>query len=167
LPEQYWLWLAHVDFRYICGRIYLLEKGKKMMLEIGEEQLARLCRKYDLSFVVLHGSYANGKALASSDIDVGFLGNNQIIKERFFDVLRDFTSLFGEKLDVVVLNGAEPMISYRVALYGLPLYEKTKGIFSLFKTSAIARYMDSRKFRDMEKSYIRAAIAKRRRSDKE
>jgi hypothetical protein len=47
-----------------------------------------------------------------------------------------------------------------VAMHGVVLYEKTRGLFNTFKVAALARYMDTKKFRILEKQYIRKAIQK-------
>ncbi|MBM3253828.1 MAG: nucleotidyltransferase domain-containing protein [Candidatus Omnitrophica bacterium] len=129
-------------------------------LNYNKEIFNKLCEKYNLSLVILHGSYAKGSITSKCDIDIGFLGEPKIITERYFDILRDFSSVFGDKFDPVFLNGTEAMIVYRVAINGKPLYEKTRGLFNSFKVAALARYMDTRKFRILERQYIKSAIQK-------
>jgi len=129
-----------------------------MDLNYNKENFKKICQKYGLSLVILHGSYAKGIATAKSDIDVGFLGEPKIIKEKYFDILRDFSDFFGDKFDPVFLNGAEAMITYHVARDGIPLYEAKKGLFNVFKVGALARYLDTQKFRLLEKYYIKSSI---------
>jgi predicted nucleotidyltransferase len=131
-----------------------------MLFNYDKENFNRLCQKYNLSLVILHGSYAKGMVTPKSDIDVGFLGEPSIIREKYFDILRDFSSIFGDKFDPVFINGAEAMITYHIAINGLPLYEKTKGLFNSFKVGALARYIDTKKFRLLEKQYIKSVITK-------
>lgn len=131
-----------------------------MLLNYNEDNLKHLCKKYNLSLLILHGSYVNGMVTSKSDIDIGFLGDPSIIKEKYFDILKDFTSIFGDKFDPLFINGAEAMITYHVALGGIPLYEKTKGLFNMFRLGALARYFDTKKFRVLEKRYIKLAIQK-------
>lgn len=131
-----------------------------MLLNYNKDAFKQLCDKYNLSLVILHGSYVNGIITSKSDIDIGFLGEPAIIEEKYFDILRDFSSIFGDKFDPVFINGAEAMITYQVALNGIPLYEKTKGLFNTFKLGALARYLDTKKFRILEKNYIKSAIRK-------
>lgn len=127
-------------------------------LKFDKEGFDALCKKYSLSLVILHGSYAKGIVTDKSDIDIGFLGDPEIIRERYFDILNDFTEIFGERLDPVFLNSAEPMITYHVALNGIPLYEKTTGLFEEFRLGAFNRYVDTKKFRELEKQYIKSVI---------
>jgi predicted nucleotidyltransferase len=136
----------------------ILEKAMKTDLNYNQNNLNNLCRKYNLSLVILHGSYAKDITTSRSDIDIGILGDPKIIEKKYFDILKDFSSLFGDKFDPVFLNGAEAMITYQVATNGRPLYEKVKGLFNLFKVSALARYLDTKKFRALEKQYLKSAI---------
>lgn len=129
-------------------------------LHYNKEEFNNLCEKYNLFLVVLHGSYAKGIVTPKSDIDVGFLGAADIIKGKYFEILKDFSAIFGDRFDPVFMNGAEAMIIYQIAINGIPLYEKTKGFFNYFKVSAIARYFDTKKFRVLEKEYIKSAIQK-------
>lgn len=130
------------------------------MLVYAKGKFKKLCRKYNLSLVVLHGSYAKKVALKRSDVDIGLLGEPRILKKRYLDILQDFSSIFGDKFDPVFLNGAESMITYHVAIHGTPLYERTKGLFNMFKLAAIARYLDTKKLRILEKQYLKSAIQK-------
>lgn len=131
-----------------------------MLLNYDKENFKKVCQRYNLSLVILHGSYAKDSVTPRSDIDVGFLGEPNVIKEKYLDILRDFSEFFGDKFDPVFINEAEAMITYHVAINGIPLYEKTKGLFNSFKVSAIARYIDTKKFRLLEKQYIKSAIQK-------
>lgn len=131
---------------------------KKKLLNYDENTLKELCQKYSLSLVILHGSYAKGVVTVNSDIDIAILGDQGVIKEKYFDILRDFSLIFGDKFDPVFLNGAEAMINYHVAVNGVPLYEKIQGLFNLFKLAAISRYIDTKKFRLLEKQYLRSVI---------
>jgi len=138
------------------------KSGNSKILVRDKKEFNGVCRKYNLSLVILHGSYAKSAATPGSDIDVGLLGDPGIIKEKYFDILRDFASIFGDKFDPVFLNGAEAMITYQVAINGIPLYEKSRGMFNIFKLGAMARYQDTGKFRILEKQYIKSAIKRMR-----
>ncbi len=135
-----------------------MDKVKEQVLSYDQEKFIKLCQDYKLSLVILHGSYSRGTASAKSDIDIGFLGEQELSTERYLNILSDFTAIFGGRVDPVSLNGAEAMITYHVAVYGRPLYEKRKGLFNAFRLGALLRYFDTRKFRLLEKEYIKSAI---------
>lgn len=129
-----------------------------MLLGYNKNNLEEVCRKYNLSLVILHGSYVKETVTADSDIDIGILGEQGVIIKEYFDILEDFSSIFGDKFDPVFLNGAQAMINYHVAINGIPLYESRTGLFNLFKLAAIARYIDTKKFRLLEKQYLKSVI---------
>jgi len=129
-----------------------------MSLKMNREKIKKLCQKHKIKLLILHGSYATGTATSQSDMDIGILSSEKVDSDKYFDILKDLGGVFGDNYDPLFLNGAEPMISYRVALLGKPLYEEKKGLFANFRIQSIARYMDSKKFRTLEKLYIKRAI---------
>ena len=130
-----------------------------MNTKLPKKKIVKLCRRHNIVLMILHGSHARGRAHRSSDIDVGILLAKKIDSERYLGLLHDFGEIFGDGFDPVILNGAEPLISYQVAIHGKPLYEQRKGAFASFQVQAVSRYLDSKKFRDLEKIYIKRAVA--------
>ncbi|OGC22045.1 hypothetical protein A2310_07090 [candidate division WOR-1 bacterium RIFOXYB2_FULL_37_13] len=128
-------------------------------LEIQKEKIEKLCKKHNVKLLILHGSYAKGTATGKSDIDVGILFKDAP-KVGYFKIIGDFGELFGDNFDPAFLNGTEPMINYQVALNGKVLYEDQKGDFNNYKIGSIAKYMDTKKFRELEKLYIKRAIGR-------
>ncbi|MBA7641557.1 hypothetical protein ES703_49242 [subsurface metagenome] len=131
-----------------------------MNLRIDEERLKKLCQKYGILLIILHGSYAKGDVRGKSDIDIGILSRKKFDSSNQLNILNDLGEVFGDRFDPVFLNSAEPVINYQVAIHGKSLFEEKEGIFQRFRIQAIARYMDSKKFRIMEKSYLKRAIGK-------
>lgn len=131
-----------------------------MNLRIDEERLKKLCQKYGILLIILHGSYAKGNVRGKSDIDIGILSRKKFDSGNQLNILNDLGEVFGDRFDPVFLNSAEPVINYQVAIHGKSLFEEKEGIFQRFRIQAIARYMDSKKFRIMEKSYLKRAIGK-------
>lgn len=129
-------------------------------LKYNRRKLWKLCKKHDLRLVILHGSRVLGKLHKESDIDIGILAESGSLGKRIFEMQADFTDLFGERCDLVVLNNAESMIVYQVAVKGAVLYESRKGLFAGYKTTAITRYQDARKFRDLERKYLQDVIGR-------
>ncbi len=131
-----------------------------MNLRIDEERLKKLCQKHSILLIILHGSYAKGNERGKSDIDIGILSRKKFDSSNQLNILNDLGEVFGDRFDPVFLNGAEPLINYQVAIHGKSLFEEKEGIFHHFRIQAIAKYMDSKKFRIMEKSYLKRAIGK-------
>ncbi|MBS3818000.1 nucleotidyltransferase domain-containing protein [bacterium] len=129
-------------------------------LKINKQRLNRLCQKYHIQLLILHGSFAQGHPRDQSDIDIGILGRKKFDLKTQLNMINEFSEVFGSQFDPVFLNGAEPLITYQVAVNGKALYEEKKGNFQRFRIQAVARYMDSKKFRQMEKLYIKKALGK-------
>lgn len=130
-----------------------------MKMKVPKKKIAALCRKHRVILMILHGSQASGRANSQSDVDIGILTAANIDSERYLGLIHDFSEIFGDQFDPVILNGAEPLITYQVAIHGKPLFEKAKGAFASFQVRAISRYLDSKKFRELEKIYIKRAVA--------
>lgn len=126
-------------------------------LHLDKNKIEQLCAEHNIKLLILHGSYAKGKATDKSDIDVGILFKQSVDKAKYFAVLRDFGGVFGDKFDPVFLNGVEPMISYHTAAAGIPLFEQKRGLFAEFRVQSIGRYLDTKKFRLLEKEYVKKA----------
>jgi predicted nucleotidyltransferase len=130
-----------------------------MKMKVPKKKIAALCKKHRIILMILHGSQASGRANRQSDVDIGILTSAKIDSEQYLALLHDFSEIFGDQFDPVILNGAEPLITYQVAIHGKPLFEQKKGAFASFQVQAISRYLDSKKFRELEKIYIKRAIA--------
>lgn len=126
--------------------------------QFDQKKIEEICQENGIKLLILHGSYAKGQQKHDSDIDVGILGEEKIDHDAYHRILNDFLDVFGEKFDPAFLNNAEPLICYYTALSGKPLFEKNKGDFAEFKVQSIARYNDTKKFRDLEKFYIKRAV---------
>jgi predicted nucleotidyltransferase len=129
-------------------------------LQFNQETIEKLAKKHHLQLLILHGSHAKGTATDKSDIDIGILSNRKIDHKAFSGILNDFEDVFGDKFDPAFLNNAEPMICLHTALGGKPLFEAQKGAFTRFKMQAMLRYMDTKKFRELEKAYIKRAVGR-------
>ena len=134
-----------------------IKQNVKNDLHYDQKKLKALCKKSALQLVILHGSYAAGHVHKESDVDIGILIWKSKTKKSRLNLVHDFCEIFGDKCDLVILNNVESMIAFQTAMKGIPLYEARKGIFSEFKTTAISRYQDAAKFRQVEKRYIQMA----------
>lgn len=127
-------------------------------LHLDKNKIEQLCVKHKIKLLILHGSYAKGRATDKSDIDIGILSETKFVYDKYSEILRDFGGIFGDRFDPVFLNGVEPMISYHAAISGLPLYESKHGNFAEFRVQTIGRYLDTKKFRDLERTYVKKDI---------
>jgi predicted nucleotidyltransferase len=108
---------------------------------------------------LLFGSALTGAVHKKSDIDLAFLFDRPV------DILSITNSvirlLHTDKVDVIDLKHASPLLKYSVAQKGRPLYEKSPGIFNEFYSLAFRMYVDTRKLRDARETAIKYFLESR------
>lgn len=122
-------------------------------------RLAPLFKDEGLRLVILFGSAASGAVHPRSDIDLAFLYDKPIdavmLAGRVIQLLRT------DKVDVVDLRRASPLLKFSAAKHGKILFEKVPGMFSDFYSLAFRMYCDSRKLRDAQADSIRMYLKSR------
>lgn len=129
----------------------------------GEEKLKleKIGKKYDLRFIVLHGSYAKGTPRPGSDLDIAIVGKDRIGLDEFLDIHGELSDIFGDsperELDLKTLQGADPLFRYQVTRDGILLYgNRTE--FNEFKSYAYRAYTDSYDLRNLQGALLRKSI---------
>jgi hypothetical protein len=59
-----------------------------------------------------------------------------------------------DRIDLVVLNYADPLLQFEITAKGIVLYEKEKGEFNKFQVFAMKRNDDGKKFYNLNKIYL-------------
>ncbi|MSQ60629.1 MAG: nucleotidyltransferase domain-containing protein [Betaproteobacteria bacterium] len=103
-------------------------------------EASRLGREVaSVRLIVLFGSVARGRALPSSDVDIGIMG------AEFWEGLRigaDLARLCGREPHVVELDVASELLRYEIARDGIALFEYEQDAWPRFRAEAIMRYFD-------------------------
>lgn len=122
--------------------------------------LDEFCRKRGISLVVLFGSQAQGVAKEGSDVDLGLvLDAYSITPEEELALIRELVWITqNANLDITILNHADPLLGYHVACHGHPLYERESHSFSRFQLRAWKRFIDTAKFRRLQRPFIEAFL---------
>lgn len=121
---------------------------------IGEikNKLAPIFNEEGLRLVLLFGSVASGKEYQGSDIDLGFLFDKPIdilgLTNRVIRLLRT------DRVDVIDLSRASPLLKHSVIRTGKALFEKTPGLFNIFQSLTFRIYVDAKKLRDAREKAI-------------
>lgn len=125
------------------------------MINFDKATLLSAAKKHNIELVVLYGSQVAGPTTNRSDIDIAIQTKAPLKETKdFLSVLQDLIQIFGEKLDLVLLNEAPPLLAYLVARNGLLLHEEKPGKFNNFKVMAGHRYADTKKFRALNTFFI-------------
>jgi predicted nucleotidyltransferase len=131
-----------------------MEKPKtSLSINDVKERLAPLFRREGPQLVLLFGSMAKGSVHGKSDIDLGFLFDEPV------DVLALTNEvvklLHSDRVDVVDLRRASPLLKFSAAKKGTVLYERSDGLFNQFLSLAFRMYVDTKKLRDARRQMIR------------
>jgi len=129
-----------------------------------KQEITKVCRKYRVEFLALFGSRAAGEARKESDIDLAAFFSRRTSPREELDFFYELVRLFGtDRLDLIVLDRANPLLLKEVALYGVPLFERRKESFDEFIILAIAKYQDTRKNRRFEKELTEEFLEEKKR----
>ena len=124
-----------------------------------KEKLTPLFEEGGLQLVLLFGSMASGKTHERSDIDLGFLFDEPqdilALTNRVIRLLRS------DRVDVVDLRHANPLLNFIAATKGELLYERSPGLFNSFYSLAFRRYIDTKKLRNAQEKFISSYVRER------
>lgn len=130
------------------------------MLEITQEQqekLNEIGQKFNLKFIIVHGSFATGHNRKGSDLDVAVLGYDKIEFDILLKMHNNLGDVFGDnqdrELDLKSLDKKGILFKYHVARDGQLIYgDNTQ--FNYFKAYAYRNYVDSKSFFNLQDSLI-------------
>jgi predicted nucleotidyltransferase len=118
------------------------------------EELAR----EGASLAVLFGSQARGTAGPESDIDIGVVG---LPGDALLGLTAHLGHLVGQRVDLVDLRRAGPLLAFAVAREGRPILDPTGTAFPAFASYAARRYADTAKLRALQLSSLRRYVRER------
>lgn len=102
-----------------------------------------------LRLLVLLGSVAAGRASASSDVDLGFLCEVESDWDALY--LAVASRLRTDRVDLIDLRRAPPLLAFEAARKGRRLFEREPGTFRSFQSLAYRRYCDTERLRTATK----------------
>lgn len=130
-------------------------------LQIDKRKLTKISEKFGLSLVIVFGSYASGKTHQSSDLDIAvkIKDQSQIVKI-FLDLNCELQELFPKnKIDLAFINHADPLFLKKISEQCILIFGNETD-FNEFKAYAYKRFIDHKKYLEMEKSYVDKVIGK-------
>ena len=129
------------------------------MEDMEDKKLKSFCKKNNIELLVLFGSYVSGKVQPESDIDIAIkLKRSSEISK--LDLIYKLDDLFnGKNIDLVNLTkDTDPLLLYEVFFSGKLLYEEYSGLFGKEKLKAWKLYIDSEKFRAVQRKYLKEFV---------
>ncbi|MFQ6082335.1 MAG: nucleotidyltransferase domain-containing protein [Candidatus Aminicenantia bacterium] len=122
-------------------------------MNVDKERLRKICKKSNLNLVILFGSHATKKGIKKeSDIDIGILYKKvENIVKNDLRLTQAFIKVLGnDRVDLIYLNYADPLLLFEMAKNGILLYQDKEDRFAEFKIKAIKRHLDAEKFYKLE-----------------
>ena len=102
-----------------------------------------------LKLIILFGSQATGTAGKTSDTDIAVLGDRSLTIDERSKLEEEYAARFSiseDKIDLVDLSNAPPLLRYQVVQSGKLLHGSEED-FIRFKVLAWKQYMNTEKFR--------------------
>ena len=122
-------------------------------------QLTPLCEPHQIEIIILFGSAAKGLQRSESDLDLAVFSEKPLdIMTVTTDVIR---ALHMNRVDVVDLRRASPLLAMEIARNGRLVYERHAGHYAGFQSLAFRRYVDTAKLRRARKEAIHRYLAGR------
>jgi len=134
------------------------------MVELTNEQMERLegvATKHGVDLIVLFGSMVSGKTHPRSDVDLGVRleGGREVTWQALGDLDADLEEVFpGREVDLGLINRADPLFLWQIVQKGQLLVGDPRAYADL-KMLAYKRYVDHRRFLDMEAQYVRSRLS--------
>ena len=126
-----------------------------------KKEISIIGKKYNLRFIIIHGSYAVGEEKKGSDLDVANYGKNEIDFEKQLQIHGDIGRVFGDnkdrELDLKTLHGKDPLFVYQVVKSGQLIYGD-KYDYSFFEAFAMRSYLKNNKIFRLEDILINKAL---------
>lgn len=113
--------------------------------------------------VYLYGSAVEGKLKTLSDIDIGVLLTDDVLRQEYLDkrlkYISELTKFLGpKKADVVILNEAPPLLAHQIITTGQAVYIADQFRKTRFEVETLKKYDDARFLRRVYYSYLEKRI---------
>jgi predicted nucleotidyltransferase len=139
------------------------QAGDGMNPKETERKLADYAVGKDICVLYLFGSAATGRRTALSDIDIAVLLPASVAGVEYFDRRLEMTvelmGVLGEnKIDLVILNEAPPLLRQRVVTSGTVIYCRDEKERNGFEARAILEYLDFKPVLDLQYQYLKERL---------
>ncbi len=118
-----------------------------------------LARRHGIRLLLQFGSTVTGRARRDSDLDLAVL--LQRAPESLMEIgalIGDLEALLpGRRVDVAVLNRADPLLLKQVTTHCVLLHGEPRALAE-FKMYAFRRYQDHRRYLDLERRFVTKAL---------
>lgn len=135
-------------------------------LKIKNKKIADVFKKYPVVFAYVFGSYAKGTVGPLSDIDIAVYFRHGLSKDKRsslrYDIKGDIEAALKapDKVDVIPLNDAQPLLEREVVYEGKIIYNKDDDVRAHYEAGAIGRWLDWKWYDDQFNTAIEKRLGK-------
>lgn len=124
-----------------------------MEFTFDHKELDSVVKRYNIKFVILHGSYATDTFRSDSDIDIAIFGNEKISSAEFIKCFEACEKIFcdngNRELDLKTLHDVDPFFRYEVIKHGKLLYGDSVE-YENYKAYSFRAYEDAKPLFELE-----------------
>ena len=119
-----------------------------------------IINKYKIKLFILFGSTGSKFERENSDLDLAFLTENLISREKEYNLLEELMHFYKRSdIDLINLRKADPLLKSKVSREGKVLFEK-EGEFSNFQLYAARVYADTKFLRRERQKFLEERVNK-------
>lgn len=137
-----------------------------------QKKLQQTGKKYGLTLLLLHGSYATGKQYPAvvldsgevqpgSDLDLAYLPSQSLDLKMQLALHSDLADIFGDnydrELDLKSLSHTDPLFQYEVSRHSLLLYGG-RDTYDDFRAHAFFQFVDNQSLFNLERQLSRKLL---------
>ena len=125
-----------------------------------EQRLKWVAEQHGIRLLLQFGSTVSGQVHPRSDVDLAILLERPSLSfQEYADLLHDLQSLFPDReVDLVLINQADPLLLKRITDSCHLLHGPVRRLQEL-RIYAFKRYQDHRKYFELERDFVRRALA--------
>jgi len=101
-----------------------------------------LARHPSVQAAYLFGSLAGGRARSGSDVDLALIGPRDELQARKLDILADLTAEGVDRVDLVLLDGADPVLRFEAVHCNCLIYARADFDHGGYFSRAVREYFD-------------------------
>ena len=119
-------------------------------------KIRKIFKKYKIILAVQYGSSV--KSRSPKDYDLA-LYSKRPSRDLLIKIQSELQPFFDRPLDLAVLSSrTDPLLAYEIVTGGSVMYQARKHAFETWLVYAWRRYLDTKKFRDLERMYIKKGL---------
>lgn len=113
----------------------------------------------DIEAVYLFGSHAEGRAREDSDIDLALVGRRDRLEAQKIDLLADLTRAGLDRIDLVLLDGADPALRFEAVRPNRLIYARPEFVHGSYYSLALREYFDFEPYLHVQRQALKRRLS--------